>query len=486
MNIRILSALLVLAISGSLRCDLVPELVPIGMQTLPNEIITSVNWCTCQFLAAGGFSGTFPNKDGVLSVYQLNQTTGNLSLVGTPTTLGIEVDSVAWCPSCKFLAAGGSDSDFNGIIQLYSFNPSHPGSLELVGTPTTLGIDGFGVFALDWCPSCSFLVAAACGCPPFAGFVIGCTSSSIIQVYRFDPSHPGNLVTVDGSITINGADIFAVKWCHDCNYLLAVSDNFVGGNDLYVYNFDSHSSPALVLSTSAQSNAVYYSVDSCDDCHYIAAGGQRSGVGVIDIYRFDSPQSLTLITTSTISIPNFTVASLEWCQDCDNLAVTAANFNDGSDAIVQLYHFDASETLSLAQTYSLNFPFTYLTNNLDWCGNCCDLAVGGGSAFLFPGFIQLFKGNTCLPAPTNLTAQKISHRFPTQVDIINKLCWDTVAGAVSYNVYADAALTILLASITNPPLCYSQHQICTGKSVTYYVTAVDAQGTQSEPAVVTI
>jgi len=45
---------------------------------------------------------------------------------------------------------------------------------------------------------------------------------------------------------------------------------------------------------------------------------------------------------------------------------------------------------------------------------------------------------------------------------------------------------ILLATITNPPLCYSQHQICTGKSVTYYVTAVDAQGTQSEPAVVTI
>ena len=85
-----------------------------------------------------------------------------------------------------------------------------------------------------------------------------------------------------------------------------------------------------------------------------------------------------------------------------------------------------------------------------------------------------------------LTAQKIYHRFPTQVDIINQICWNPVAGAVAYNVYADAALTILLATITNPPLCYSQHQIAAGKTVTYYVTAVDASGNQSAPAVVTI
>jgi len=66
------------------------------------------------------------------------------------------------------------------------------------------------------------------------------------------------------------------------------------------------------------------------------------------------------------------------------------------------------------------------------------------------------------------------------------LCWDAVSGAVSYNVYADANLSILLATITNPPLCYSQHQICNGKSVTYYITAVDTKARQSEPAVVTI
>jgi len=104
----------------------------------------------------------------------------------------------------------------------------------------------------------------------------------------------------------------------------------------------------------------------------------------------------------------------------------------------------------------------------------------------------LFKGNDCSTPPTppatpsNLTAQKIYNRFPTQVDIINKICWNSVIGAIAYNVYADARLTTMLAAITSAPLCYSQHQIAPGKTVTYYVTAVDINGYQSAPAVVTI
>ena len=105
--------------------------------------------------------------------------------------------------------------------------------------------------------------------------------------------------------------------------------------------------------------------------------------------------------------------------------------------ILQLYHFDSSTgSLTLIPTPTISFE----PNSIDWCGDCCNyLAVGGQTLGVTPatsGLIQLFRGNTiCLTPPTNLTAQKICHRFPTQVDIINQLCWSPVANAVAYNVY---------------------------------------------------
>ncbi len=244
----------------------------------------------------------------------------------------------------------------------------------------------------------------------------------------------------------------------------------------------------MVLSTSVSNNAHYNTVDSCDNCSYIAAGGVRSNLGIVDIYSFDSTHtpSLSLITTATIIIAGGDVVySVAWCQDCNNLAFVATNTTT-NDSLLQLGHFESSSGTLTMQSQPLNFEAVVL----DWCGNCCDLAVVGAleGVSTFTGIIQLFRGNPCgvLPAPTKLTAQKICHRFPTQVDIINQLCWDAVTGAVAYNVYADAALTILLATITTSPLCYSQHQITQGKTVTYYVTAVGANGSQCAPATVTI
>jgi len=124
--------------------------------------------------------------------------------------------------------------------------------------------------------------------------------------------------------------------------------------------------------------------------------------------------------------------------------------------------------------------------SIDWCGDCCYLAVGGAiNPFIGAGVIQIFKGNPCvsLPAPTNLHAQKIYQRYPTQVDIVNQLCWNPVPNAVAYNIFANG---VLLATIPAPLVCYSQHQICQGKAVTYFVTAVDTNGNQSAPAVITV
>jgi len=487
LNLRYQAALVVLTMAFIARCHLVPSLDPMGTTTLGNAIF-AVNWCPRQFLATGGFD----SDGGLIGVYHFDLTTENLSLTVT-TTLGNLVNSVVWCPSCTFLAAGGQDSDFNGIIQIYSFSPSNPGNLETVGSSTLLGIGGtYGVLSLDWCHGCSFLAAvAACprdeGCPR--------DQPSIIQVYSFNPEHPGDLESVDGSITVTD-QIYSIKWCPDCNHLVAA------GSFVYIYNFYPEASPSLVLSASIQNNATYNSVDVCDGCSYIAAGGVRNdspNPGIVDIYSFDSQStsSLSFVTSVSIFDDESVVNTVRWCQGCDNLVVGGSIRQ--VNPVLQLYNFySLTKTLSFVHEYRFGFyPFS-----TDWYGNCCYLAVGGVDYIQNAGTIQLYRGNTCLipptppAAPTNLTAQKISHRFPTQIDIINKLCWDAVANAVAYNVYADAALTILLATITNPPLCYSQHQICSllrqgfggqeGKSATYYVTAVSAQGTQSEPAVVTI
>ena len=418
--------------------------------------------------------------NGLIGIYQFDQSNQTLSFTGT-TTLGIGIGSVAWCPSCTVLAAGGQDSSANSIIQLYSFDPLNPGIPEAFGSVVTLSGNS-SIGSLDWCDSCTYLAAGA-GSSGVSAEIFG-----LIQIYSFN-SETG-LSPIANQVNFEDLTIGPVKWCNNCSYLATiVSSHTPSGNisTLLVYSFDPEPPADLSWTVSYNSGYGYISIDWCDECNYIAAGGiNQAQQGIIDIYKFDTlpTPSLSPVASMVISSSTSEVISLEWCQGCDNLAVVAVPLPSSLfPTSLLLYHFDSSKnTLTLIQSQPLSFsPFS-----IDWCGNCCNyFAVGGGAGT--KGLIQLFKGNaTCLQPPTNLTAQKIFHRFPTQVDIINQLCWSAATGAVAYNVYADAALTILLATIPAPSVCYSQHQIAPCKTVTYYVTSVDASGNHSEPAVLTI
>lgn len=469
-NLRNFALLLLITIIGSSHCDFV-NLMPIEPPTqVPNETLISTDWCACNFLAVGVAVLT----NGLINVYQFDQTAQTFSLT-TSAAINFEPFSIAWCPTCSFLAAAGNSSS-NMLLKVFSFDTAHPGNLSSLGTATILNSGGFFA-AVDWC-SCNTLAAAA----------IAIDNTSAMQAYYVD-SITG--ISTIGNPVINEL-IASLKWCNNCQYLAAGGVGFLG-----VYTLDPVA--GLLLTTSIASSNTYYSVDWCDSCNYIAAGGQP---GIVDIYRFDTTPtpSLTFVTSATLIPSPSEVDALEWCQGCDNLAVGAIiNLASNPTSCVQLYHFDTETgTLSSPTTYTLNFSFSSETAGgsrptkvIDWCNTCSYLAaVGFVEDSSTTGIIQLFKtipiGPSPLPAPTNLIAQKICHRFPTQVDIINQLCWNAVTGAVAYNVYADVTLTILLATIQSSPLCYSQHQICAGKLSTYYVTAVDANGNHGTPAAVTI
>lgn len=88
--------------------------------------------------------------------------------------------------------------------------------------------------------------------------------------------------------------------------------------------------------------------------------------------------------------------------------------------------------------------------------------------------------------PTIISARQELHRFPRSGYIANCLQWTSVAGAVSYEIFG-ADNTTLLASIpATQPLKYCDVNIVPCSVHTYYIYAVDAQGTFSDPTVITI
>lgn len=510
-------ALIALSIANSTLCDLVAGLTPLPTtaRLSDSNFIYTVNWCDCNYLAAGGYDENY----GLVGIYQFDQATGTLSAPISVTTFGGDAFTVQWCPSspsCQYLAVGGDDVTYSiGILQAYKFDSSIP-SLETIGSQTGLG--GQFITSIDWSSSCAYLAAS-----DYVG---------IIQVFTFDTDT--GLSTTFSPVIPTGNPINCVKWCDNNDYLAVIDDV----STLLIYTFDTSS--GLTFAADHHSTSSYNFIGWCGNCGYIAAGGYNNSGGIIDIYKFDPTPTphLSIVAYATIQLPDsggtsaWSVYSLKWCQGCDNLAVSAVN-NNSYDSVIQLYHFDTSaEQLTFINTYASSFSFynnyyVIFTDNIDWCTDCAYLAASGAD-INGNGIIQLYKSTFVPPLPpSNLTAQKICHRFPTQVDIINQLSWDPVSGAVAYNVYAiqdataalaniansaccsrnktgasstvvaldsqnnqltytDVQIKTLLATVTTSPLCYSQHQICKGKQTTYYVTAINADGNESAPAIVII
>lgn len=96
--------------------------------------------------------------------------------------------------------------------------------------------------------------------------------------------------------------------------------------------------------------------------------------------------------------------------------------------------------------------------------------------------------------PRQVHGEQFKNRFVSQTDIFNKITWKSPSSGnvpVSYKIYDDASLTELLAVVTaknhsQHHFKYAQHNCVKGKTYTYYILSVDAQGGVSSPVEVVV
>jgi len=88
--------------------------------------------------------------------------------------------------------------------------------------------------------------------------------------------------------------------------------------------------------------------------------------------------------------------------------------------------------------------------------------------------------------PTIISARQELRRFPRSGYIANCMQWTAVDGAVSYEIYAADNTTLLATIPATDPLQFCDPAIVPCSVHTYYIYAIDAGGTYSDPAVVTI
>ena len=107
-----------------------------------------------------------------------------------------------------------------------------------------------------------------------------------------------------------------------------------------------------------------------------------------------------------------------------------------------------------------------------------------------PNFAGPFPVAT-LPAPQspiNQFACKTKSEFLTQTDFINKITFSAPISTfvpTSYQIYRDAALTDLVATVpANGNLCFKDHNRICNATDTYYIVSVDQFGDLSFPAVI--
>jgi len=338
--------------------------------------------------------------------------------------------------------------------------------LDLVTTQT----HGYDVFSVAWCDGCNYLAIGGNRQTP---------GGSEIRVYRFDGSTLDTVTTQ--TYNYNDNMVHSVAWCNGCKYLATGEEQAtMGESQIRVFSFDKTNSTLDEVTKKTYGSV--QSIALCDGCNYLAIGEFSSPQ--IRILSFNKTNStLNEVTTKT---PGATVWSVAWCDGCDYLAIGGNTGTGGYE--IRVYRFNGS-TLNLvtSQTHGA------IVSSVAWCNECDYLAIGGNTVD-GGSQIRIYKSIFREPpeppeiqSPSNLLACQELHRFPTQGDLINVVCWNSVVNAVKYNVYTDENLTQLLFTITqNETPFFCHHCRRPNCKDTYYIVAIDVNGNASTPTSITV
>ena len=152
--------------------------------------------------------------------------------------------------------------------------------------------------------------------------------------------------TLSGKTSVDATTVITVDWSPDGKYL-AIGTN--GGN-LEIYQFDSIGSPILVNVASKTEGVTIQSVTWRPDGRYLAVGtnanptpsepGNRIGNNhELQIYRFDTISTVTLIGITSKDQGNDATISVDWSPDGKYLAIgTGADPESGPDEGIEYQH----------------------------------------------------------------------------------------------------------------------------------------------------
>ncbi len=167
---------------------------------------------------------------------------------------------------------------------------------------------------------------------------------------------------------------------------------------------------------------------------------------------------------------------------------TVTGFINASFGDPNSFHVNFDNTLM----YVVNTAINSITL-IDLTANT-QIGVVNSSAYPFNTPVSMDLSNLIAPvissAPTDLQGFKKHNIFASQTDLINLITWAPPLSNVQptyYQIYRDAALTNLAGTVqATDPLQFIEHDRHKGRTYTYYVVAIGANGTVSEAAEVSI